>query len=293
MQVKIVIGTVAFMLTMVVLGYAALREPARMETYTNMFEARSIESGAAIFHNNCATCHGENGKAEECYDAEGEQTGCIGRALNNPELVCGATTPRMEAMSWLGSKHSFIAGTIAAGRTANGMPTWGSDYGGSLEPYEVEYVTKYILNWEDWDEGGICAQPTLPPPEWPQTVAELPQGNAANGAELYNVTYGCAACHGNIDEEGSNAVGPWVGNFKDLDNVRIDGYLAADYMYESVLLPNAFISPECPAGACASPSGMPDNFGLRMQIQEMADIMAYTLGTDTFEGNQTIVYPAE
>lgn len=287
MQVKIVIGTVAFMLTMVVMGYAALREPARMETYTNMYEARSIESGATIFHNNCATCHGENGKAEECYGPEGDQIGCVGRILNHAPLLCGNPSPRMEAMSWLGSKHAFIAGTVAAGRSANGMPTWGSEFGGSLEPYEVEYVTKYVLNWETVK---MCSEPTLPPPDWPLTVAELPAGNAAAGEDLYTVTYGCSACHGNLDEEGSNAVGPWVGNFGDLDNVRIDGYLSADYMYESVLLPNDFISPDCPTGQCASPSGMPDNFGLRMSIQDMADIMAYTLGTDTFEGNQEIDY---
>ena len=289
MQVKIVIGTVAFMLTMVVLGYAALREPARMETFTNMYEARSIESGAAIFHNNCASCHGENGKAEECYDADGELTGCAGLSLNRAELLCGSPSPRMDAMSWVGSKHAFIAGTVAAGRSVNGMPTWGADFGGSLEAYEIEYVTKYVLNWETEE---MCAAPTLPPPDWPETVAELPAGNAANGEELYNITYGCAACHGNIAEEGSNAVGPWVGNFSDLDNVRVDGYLAADYLYESVLLPSAFISPDCPTGPCSGPpSSMPDNFGTRMSIQDMADIMAFSLGTDTFEGNQSIVYP--
>jgi len=288
MQVKIVIGTVAFMLTMVVLGYAALREPARMETFTNMFEARSIESGAAIFHSNCASCHGENGKAEECYGSEGEQIGCAGRALNNAELLCGNPSSRMEAMSWLGSKHAFIAGTVAAGRSANGMPTWGSEYGGSLEPYEVEYVTKYVLNWETED---LCLQPTLPPVEWPETVAELPAGNAANGEQLYNVTYGCSACHGDIAEDGSNAVGPWSGNFSELDNVRIDGYTAADYLYESILLPSAYISPECPSGPCAGPpSAMPDNFGTRMSIQDMADVLAFTLGSEIFEGNQTIEY---
>ncbi len=33
MQVKIIIGTVAFMISMMVLGYAALREPARLERF--------------------------------------------------------------------------------------------------------------------------------------------------------------------------------------------------------------------------------------------------------------------
>ena len=33
MQIKIVIGTIAFMLTMMVFGYSALREPARLERF--------------------------------------------------------------------------------------------------------------------------------------------------------------------------------------------------------------------------------------------------------------------
>ena len=48
---------------------------------------------------------------------------------------------------------------------------------------------------------------------WPLAdgVAELPEGNPDNGPQLYNVTYGCTACHGNPAETGSNLVGPWLG----------------------------------------------------------------------------------
>ena len=81
MQVKIVIGTIAFMLTMIILGFAALREPARLQEFQHAFEGRSIENGARLFSNNCATCHGVNGKAEECYDAGGNVIGCQGLPL--------------------------------------------------------------------------------------------------------------------------------------------------------------------------------------------------------------------
>ena len=69
LQVKVIIGTIAFMLTMIVLGFAALREPARLQTYTLAAEARSVEAGAYLSYDNCATCHGEQGEARECYDA--------------------------------------------------------------------------------------------------------------------------------------------------------------------------------------------------------------------------------
>ena len=100
------------------------------------------------------------------------------------------------------------------------------------------------------------------------------------------MTYGCSACHGQLDVEGSNAVGPWAGSFADLGDVRVEGYTAADYLYESILLPSAYISPDCPTGPCAGPpSAMPANFGTRMTIQDMSDVMAYLLGTSTFESS--------
>ena len=63
MQIKVVIGTVAFMLTMMVLGYVTLREPARLEEFTHAEHGRSVEFGAELFAGNCATCHGIEGKA--------------------------------------------------------------------------------------------------------------------------------------------------------------------------------------------------------------------------------------
>ena len=295
MQVKIVITTIAFMLTMIVFGYAALREPARMETFTKAYEGRQIEYGGTIYHGNCATCHGEHGKAELCYDAEGEQTACQGLALNRYELLCeeNGKSARMTALGWEGTKQAFIEGTITTGRPWNGMPTWGSDFGGPLAPYEVGYVADYVMNFA---EGELCLEAPEPPPPWPESVTELPAGDAANGEELYNVTYGCAACHGDIAVEGSNATGPWAGNFQNLDETRIAGYSAADYVYESILLPNAFISPDCPTGQCAGPpSAMPDNFGLRMgeNFQEMADIMAYLNVDASASSGVEVVFPPE
>jgi hypothetical protein len=39
---------------------------------------------------------------------------------------------------------------------------------------------------------------------------------------------------------------------------------------------------------------MPANFALRMtSLQEMADVMAYVLGTATFESSAEVVYPEE
>ena len=45
MQVKIMIGTVAFMMTMMLFGYAALREPARLERFAAADLGRNVEKG--------------------------------------------------------------------------------------------------------------------------------------------------------------------------------------------------------------------------------------------------------
>lgn len=290
MQVKLVITTIAFMLTMVIFGYAALREPARMELFDQAYEARQIEFGGSIYYSNCSTCHGQNGKAEECYNAEGEQIGCAGRALNAQALLCGEPSQRMLEMGWdSATVADYVHATVNAGRIQNGMPIWGAEYGGPLEDYEIENVTKFVTNWTTQE---LCAEPPPEPIDWPTSVAELPIGDPGNGEALYNITYGCQACHGNLGEEGSNAVGPWVGNFANRGDT-VPGYTAAEYVYESILLPSAYISPECPTGPCAGPpSAMPNNFGIRMSLQDMADVMTYVLGTTDFETNgNEIVYP--
>ena len=289
MQVKIIIGTIAFMLTMIILGFVALREPARLEAFTDAYEGRSIENGAELFVNNCATCHGVNGQAEVCYDAgSGEQIGCQGLPLNYAGLLCGTTSQRMQAWGWSGSKYDFIESAVAAGRPGGIMPTWSQEFGGPLQQNEVRDVTLFVLNWET---NQLCGEEEITGPEWPTSVAELPAGDPENGANLYQVTYACASCHGQIDEEGTSQVGPWLGNIADVGPERQEGYTAADYIYESILKPNVYISPECPNGPCTEPSTMPANFGERMSLQEMADIMAFLLGEAEFESNVAIEYP--
>lgn len=295
MQVKVVISTIAFMLTMIVFGYAALREPARMEQYTLALEGNEIEKGAALFHSNCATCHGEDGKAQACVDGEGNSIACAGLPLNNPQLLCvnpdGSMPLRLQQMSWKGTPLGYIQSTITVGRPVNGMPTWGSEYGGPLDPYQVGYIGKFITNWTaPGPEGGICDLPTPTPVPWPVTVGDLAEavtGDATAGKAVYDAR--CSSCHGDPTQAGSNAVGPWSGAFKDVAATRKDGYTAHDYVYESVMNPNAFIAPDCPSGPCASPSGMPANFSQQLQLQDMADLLAYLLDNAPVSGDVQVM----
>lgn len=311
MQVKVIIGTIAFMLSMVILGLITLFEPARMDQFTEANVGRKVEQGASVYFNNCAECHGINGKVEECYNAAGEQVGCQGRALNERALLCGDPSPRMDQMLWTGTKEGFIHATINAGRAANGMPVWGEDYGGPLQYNDVENVTLFVLNYETEElcsvQPFVFPWPGLPAnAEYPEPAPEnynvfigmtmdnitledgqevdfeLPvtvPGDAARAEELYNITYACASCHGDPNGDPSSAaIGPWLGEIAEVGATRIDGYDTTQYMYESIMNPAQYIVEECPSGPCAN--AMNNNFGERMgeSPQDLIDIMTWLLG---------------
>jgi mono/diheme cytochrome c family protein len=61
MENRILVGVVAFVAIMVLVGWVAINENARMASFARQFEARSVERGAALFAANCTSCHGTGG----------------------------------------------------------------------------------------------------------------------------------------------------------------------------------------------------------------------------------------
>jgi mono/diheme cytochrome c family protein len=286
MQVKVVIGTIAFMLTMIILGYAALREPERLEHFTGAREGRTIETGANIYVNNCATCHGNEGRAEVCEDAAGNSITCQGLPLNSYFLVCGDAPARLEQTRFEGTKEQFVERTISAGRSGTVMPAWSGRYGGPMRDDQVQNVAAYVLNFENEE---LCAQEPVSFP-WPDSVDDLfamampefaaVEGDATNGAAVYQ-SYGCANCHGNVDEAGSNQLGPWLGDIAEVGATRVEGQTALQYVYTSILYPSDFIAPDCATGPCTGPpSAMVQDLAFRMATnpQDMVDLLVYLVG---------------
>jgi mono/diheme cytochrome c family protein len=279
MQVKVVIGTIAFMLAMIILGVIALFEPARLEEKTAAFAGRQIEKGAKIFSDNCSTCHGADGTAQSCVDAAGADIACAGLPLNNSSLLCGDPSERMSQMGWTGSKDAFIRQTVSAGRPPTLMPTWSQKYGGPMEDYQIDEVVAYVLNWGA--DPGLCTGEAVQAFEWPVSWEDLPQGDAAAGKDAFQAN-GCFACHGQPDGAQPATVGPDLSNIANDAATRIDGVPAQQYIYDSILDPNAFIAPECPTGPCSSPSQMRLDFANVLSEQNMADLIAYYM---TLTGN--------
>lgn len=273
MQVKVIIGTIAFMLVMIILGLAALLEPDRLKEAEAAFRGRQIENGAQLFRESCAECHGVEGMALDCIDYSGETQGCVGLPLNHAPLLCGDPSPRKVQMAWTGSQTDFIRQTIAAGRLGTLMPTWSAEFGGSLEAHELDQLTAYILNWGE----ELCAEDMVfEETEWPGSWEDLPDGDAADGDAGY-LAQGCAGCHGLPDAPSENhlGVGPHLGDIAIVGAERVPGMSAEQYIYESILDPNIFVVEECPLGPCIEPSQMRLDYPDVLTEQAMSDLIAY------------------
>lgn len=106
--------------------------------------------GAALFSVTCFGCHGLSGEGTE-----------IAPALNDREKLTQFD-------------DAWYQQTIAEGRPAKGMPTWGK----VLSPYQISDLVAFIRRWE-----------TIP-------VAAVPKpgGNSVDGATVFQAI--CVTCHG-------------------------------------------------------------------------------------------------
>lgn len=62
MENRILVGTVAFLATLVLVGWIAINEGGRMAAFDRQFTARAIERGAALFVSQCSECHAVDGR---------------------------------------------------------------------------------------------------------------------------------------------------------------------------------------------------------------------------------------
>jgi cytochrome c oxidase cbb3-type subunit 3 len=127
----------------------------------------TLKLGAQIYLENCAVCHGPDGK------------GRIGATL---------------AKDWPSVRPDLrIADTIRDGVSGSPMPAWSQANGGPLTDAEIEAVTSYILSWETGGSPLIIPAPTAVPRP---IMTPLPNvsGDPNRGALLFDQN--CVVCHG-------------------------------------------------------------------------------------------------
>lgn len=281
---RVIVGTLSLVITMIVLGYVAVTEQDRMANFATAYDARQVEIGASLYEGQCAVCHGPQGQGVPAK----------GPMLNTPDLFVGNPSPRLQEAGFQGTVDNFVRLTIAAGRPRMSewgraqnflepMPTWGQTYGGPLRPDQVDSLVAYVMNWGLAFEGAT-AQPTavIDGVGTDITVA-LPAGNVENGSALA-VSQACTACHvasatGPAWQAASHPSGQGIGTRAEARLEQADYAGAAttgdQYLFESIVAPDAYIVPDEPAYAPAGTSIMPHDYGAKLTDQDMADLIAY------------------
>jgi mono/diheme cytochrome c family protein len=215
---------------------------------------------------------------------------------------------RVEQIGWAGSLESFINTTLIHGRPLSGfywpqgktMPPWSQLAGGPLRNDQLQDLTNYIMNFDKGDAwtledlfavnqfgilpgagGGGVEEPVCDSPAACDVAAVTTElmaltGDPQNGQTLYNSgILACAGCHiANGGVIAPHLDGTWTRVVEDrLTLPEFAGYTGEQYLVESILLPNNFTVPPY-AGA------MPTNFGTRLDVQMLADLVAFLQSQD-------------
>lgn len=110
--------------------------------------------------------------------------------------------------------------------------------------------------------------PTDSPEVLQAELSALPAGDPASGKALFSAV-GCVACHSL--NPGVRIVGPSLAGVATRAATRKAGYTAQLYIYESIILPNAYIVDGFPSGL------MPQDFKARLKPKDLADLIAFLM----------------
>ncbi len=207
------------------------QEERRLEAAAAIQTGEAVVTGARLYSENCRKCHG----------SRGEGLGQLGPALADQHFFTG----RMAEVGWLLGIDQYVAATVAGGRmmatrplyAGNGatavMPPWALDQGGPLRAGEIAAISRFVMNWRATALGTI----TLP-------VISLPEADMGNpatvkaGGEVFSKL--CLSCHTLSDLPGGH-VGPPLAGIGVAASGRTPGLSAAEYIRQSVLIPDAFV----------------------------------------------------
>lgn len=103
------------------------------------------------------------------------------------------------------------------------------------------------------------------------TLADLPGGDAARGAELFsqalNGAPACSSCH---NPDATTLVGPGMEGYSQRAATQVQGQSAEAYTFTSITQPAAHI-------VSGFPNTMYTQYGRQLSAQQIADLIAYLL----------------
>ena len=159
------LALIALLMIIALVPFYAVRESARMETAQSALSQQRIRNAAALYLEDCASCHGTSGQGLGVMPA-----------LNNPAF----------AEAEAGKLYSAIAGASHG----SGMAAWHMSEGGVLTTYEVESLVTLIRE-ADWQiVSTMAAGQTTEYTEPVLVSADLVQIDTMSGDP-----HECRACH--------------------------------------------------------------------------------------------------
>jgi mono/diheme cytochrome c family protein/plastocyanin len=107
---------------------------------------KTVDRGAFLFSQNCATCHGDRGEGGAAANRLK-----LALPLNRPDLQgIDPQTGKVNAQD-KASKFNLIVNTITCGRVGKSMPTWGQSQGGTLNDEQIRQLATMITEGTAWD----------------------------------------------------------------------------------------------------------------------------------------------
>jgi cytochrome c551/c552 len=138
---------------------------------------------------------------------------------------------------------------------------------GLLIIFGLLFVAEFVITTEE-ETAATQVSSTDEPGVTGTVTALLQNADAQRGATLVQ-TYGCTACHVKASSVG---VAPPFKGLADRAATRRPSLKAAEYIYESIISPDAYIVEDYA-------DAMPNNFAARLSNQDLGDIIAFLLTT--------------
>lgn len=170
-RVEITLGLLAIVATVAIIALIGAGEPARMETDSRGWAVRSVESGAYMFDQYCASCHGVNASGGICPPLDATS------GLHGGDLGQGVAW-RLEELGWDPQQpYEYLYAVIASGRNVStrpelypgnrtadapaemAMPPWSQEFGGPLRPDQVHDLTSYLVSFRSAIPEDATARP--------------------------------------------------------------------------------------------------------------------------------------
>lgn len=296
---KILLGIIGVMASVALVLFQFYTEEPRMAAQAANWNGRSIEKGAELFANNCANCHGADGKGLPN----------VAPALDSKYFF----TQRLVDVGWSGTQADYVELTLIAGRPskvgtqwAQIMPTWSSEVGGPLRGDQIIHLVNFVMNWQDAALAQTAAEdpfqcfkgvPTkvgegdkspdalqiktcladgtsfLPGEPVPTPQAEDTSSGPRDPATLF-VSMACSGCHNLTLDQTADAQGqpgPNMRNLAETAAQRVAGEDVATYVHNSIVNPGAFVVPGYINGI------MPPNFAEQMSEEEINSLVEWIL----------------